>query len=94
MTDPGVNMPRSATVHIVDGGMALFTAAQMAQADRLTVASGISSTALMENAGRPVALAIMQRWSPRPVFVLCGPGSNGGRLASAGGLAGDRPRLR
>jgi NAD(P)H-hydrate epimerase len=57
---------------------ALLTAVQMAQADRLTVDSGISDTALMENAGRPVALAIMQRWTPRPVLVLCGPGSNGG----------------
>jgi len=57
---------------------ALLTATQMAAADRLTVASGISGTALMENAGRPVAQAIMQRWTPRPVLVLCGPGSNGG----------------
>ena len=56
----------------------LLTAVQMAQADRLTVDSGISDIALMENAGRPVALAIMQRWTPRPVLVLCGPGSNGG----------------
>ena len=57
---------------------ALLTATQMAQADWLTEASGISGTALMENAGRPVAEAIMQRWTPRPVLVLCGPGSNGG----------------
>ena len=57
---------------------ALLTALQMTEADRLTVASGISGTALMENAGRPVAQAIMDRWTPRPVLVLCGPGSNGG----------------
>jgi NAD(P)H-hydrate repair Nnr-like enzyme with NAD(P)H-hydrate epimerase domain len=48
---------------------ALLTAVQMAQADRLTVDSGISDTALMENAGCPVALAIMLRcgaglWKP------------------------------
>ena len=58
--------------------MALLTSAQMAEADRLTVASGIDGLALMENAGRPVAREMMRRWSPRPVVVLCGPGSNGG----------------
>jgi NAD(P)H-hydrate epimerase len=42
------------------------------------VASGISNEDLMENAGRPVAKAIMERWVARPVIVLCGPGSNGG----------------
>jgi|SRR5450830_155321 len=57
---------------------ALLTASQMAEADRLTVFSGISEARLMENAGRPVAEAIAQRWTPRPVIVLCGPGSNGG----------------
>jgi NAD(P)H-hydrate epimerase len=57
---------------------ALLTASQMAEADRLTVVAGISGNALMENAGRPVAQAIQERWTMRPVLVLCGPGSNGG----------------
>lgn len=58
--------------------MALLTVRQMAEADRLTLASGMSEIELMENAGRPVAHAMLQRWMPRPVIVLCGPGSNGG----------------
>ena len=85
---------------------ALLSAAQMALADQLTVASGITEFALMENAGRPVAREIAKRWSPRPVVVLCGPGSNGGdgfvaarRLAEMDwpvrvALLGERDRLR
>jgi NAD(P)H-hydrate epimerase len=57
---------------------ALLTARQTAEADRLTIAAGISEIALMDNAGRHVAREIHKRWSPRPVVVLCGPGSNGG----------------
>lgn len=63
---------------MLDCGVALLTAKQMSQADRLTVASGISEIRLMDNAGCPVAQAIIDRWSQRPVLVLCGPGSNGG----------------
>lgn len=63
---------------VLDYHTALLSVAQMGQADRLTVDCGISDAELMENAGRPVALAIMQRWTPRPVLVLCGPGNNGG----------------
>ena len=76
---------------LLDTKTALLTTAQMGEVDRLTVAAGISAIALMDNAGTAIAHAIMQRWSPRPVLVLCGPGGNGGdglvaarRLADAG----------
>jgi NAD(P)H-hydrate epimerase len=57
---------------------ALLNAREMNEADRLTVAAGTSVSALMENAGRGVARAVVERWSSRRVTVLCGPGNNGG----------------
>ena len=57
---------------------ALLTVTQMRQADQASMASGRSGLMLMEAAGQAVARAIMQRWAPRPVCVLCGPGNNGG----------------
>jgi NAD(P)H-hydrate epimerase len=57
---------------------ALLTPAQMGEADRLTIAGGVSGIELMENAGRKVADAVSRRWPPRLVAVLCGPGNNGG----------------
>ncbi|HSI43574.1 MAG: NAD(P)H-hydrate dehydratase [Methylophilaceae bacterium] len=57
---------------------AILTTEQTSEADRLTTQSGISANQLMANAGLAVAKAIEQRWSPRRVTVLCGPGNNGG----------------
>lgn len=58
--------------------MAVLTPAEMGEADRATIAGGIDGVALMRNAGRAVARAILRRVRPTRVAVLCGPGNNGG----------------
>lgn len=57
----------------------LLTTAEMAEADRRTIAGGVAGIALMENAGRAVADVIAARHPPGlSVAVVAGPGNNGG----------------
>jgi hydroxyethylthiazole kinase-like uncharacterized protein yjeF len=86
----------------------LLTTAEMAEADRLTIAGGISGTRLMERAGRAVADAVTRqsgRGAPS-IVIVAGPGNNGGdgfvcaRILAERGypvrllLLGDRARLK
>lgn len=56
----------------------ILTVAEMYAADRFAAEHGVPSLTLMENAGRTVTDEIVRRWPVRPIFVLCGPGNNGG----------------
>ena len=55
----------------------LLTVEEMARADAMAIAAGISGEALMEVAGKAVADAVLQSGFER-IAVLCGPGNNGG----------------
>jgi len=85
----------------------LLTPVEMAEVDRLTIATGTPGITLMERAGMAVA-AEAARMAPSRgrIAVLCGPGGNGGdgfvaaRLLESWGyrvelaLLGDRARMR
>ncbi|HVI87595.1 MAG TPA: NAD(P)H-hydrate dehydratase [Dongiaceae bacterium] len=62
----------------IDKAGRLVTAAQMRDSEQAAFAAGLDSFVAMRRAGQAVAAAIKQRWAPRPVLVLCGPGNNGG----------------
>ncbi|RLQ89439.1 NAD(P)H-hydrate dehydratase [Notoacmeibacter ruber] len=59
--------------------MHLLTTQQMAQADQLTMDSGLSGCDLMQNAAEAVASIIRQlAGADQLIQILCGPGNNGG----------------
>jgi hydroxyethylthiazole kinase-like uncharacterized protein yjeF len=85
----------------------LLTNAEMAEADRLTIAAGTPGIRLMENAGRAVADAVARAARGAPsIVIVAGPGNNGGdgfvcaRILAERGypvrllLLGDRARLK
>ena len=59
-------------------GLPILTAAQMREAERAAMASGVAEYELMERAGAAAAEIIWRAGGKRDLLVLCGPGNNGG----------------
>ncbi|MEQ8344801.1 MAG: NAD(P)H-hydrate dehydratase [Sneathiellaceae bacterium] len=72
---PGDSGPRAASCW---GDAALLTTSEMAAADRAAIAGGITGFELMQAAAAGIVRVTVERFSPRPVALLCGPGNNGG----------------
>src|SRR5271166_5597217 len=71
--------PHPGVGYSVRGMMEILSNAEMAEADRLTIAGGVPGIALMDNAGRAVAeLAARYKAPGSRVAVVAGPGNNGG----------------
>jgi ADP-dependent NAD(P)H-hydrate dehydratase / NAD(P)H-hydrate epimerase len=68
----------------------LLTTAEMAEADRLTLAAGTPGIELMENAGRAVADLVGGLGKAGRLVVVTGPGNNGGDGLVAARLLAER----
>jgi len=69
----------------------LLSNAEMAEADRLTIAGGTAGIALMEEAGAAVAATVAKAHAPGGrVVVVAGPGNNGGDGFVAARLLAER----
>ena len=55
----------------------ILTVAQAREADQAAAAEGLGPERLVQRAGKAIADAVIERWTLRPVAVLCGPGLNG-----------------